>query len=194
MRRTKSERRLCAVFVSGRVPLAQEEEVALKIGKAFEPYVIKEYIGWTLVLNLKQVPYVGRSYAWWRDNSPGEGERMSPMEIPRAERDELFDTIFPDVVLACGALGYKTQHYGKDFLLNMAYLANEEGHRHHIHWHFIPRSIRPVRVEALLGRTFDDHAWGNNYSTVKQGELDGPDEALIIRDTMALAIGGIPHK
>ncbi len=175
--------------------LGQKQEAALRIGKEFEPYIIKKYPSgnWALVLNPKQVPYVGRCVAWWLDHCPGEGERMTPHDLPRAERDELFEEIWGDAVKACQALGYNTEPYGKDFLLNMAYLANEEGHNHHMHWHFVPRTRVPLRVEALLGQIFEDIAWGQNYASIRQRPLDGPDEALIIRDTMAEAIGGIVH-
>ncbi len=141
----------------------------MKLGEAYKPLIIKEYPHWTLVLNEKQWPYVGRCYAWWKGKGPGDGEGLQPGSIPKPALGWLFSTIYWEVMVACRALGYSTHQYGPKFLLNMCYLANLPGHNHHMHWHFIPRSAHPIVLPEIDLRC-EDREWGLNYAKPTLGE------------------------
>jgi hypothetical protein len=162
----------------------------METGK-YRHLIIKEYEHWALFLSEKQMPYVGRCYAWWRDTNESEGEGMSLTDLSPKDLIEVLHMVYGEVVVACKALGYPTHLYGTEFLLNTTYLANEEAHNHHMHWHFIPRAKTPVEVRVLPHRRFEDLLWGANYANIKQVSLRRH-ELLIVRDAMASAIGGIP--
>lgn len=165
-----------------------QEEAALLLGEKYRPLIIKEYPFWTLVLHEKQSPYVGRCYAWWKDQKPGDGERLQAGLIPKTARGWLFDQIFWEVIRACRALGYSTQEYGSKFLLNMCCLANMPAHNHHMHWHFIPRSAHPIIIEQIDLRV-DDREWGSNYARPSLGEHELESTRLeFIRQLMVNAI------
>lgn len=156
----------------------------------YQPYIIKDYIDWTLFLHEKQFPYIGRCYAWWKDSSPHEGELMRPSDLGRDELLELNNTIFDEVVDACAALGYQVEPYGDKFLLNMSYLANMPEHNHHMHWHFVPRTSIPIVLAGLNLRT-EDVEWGKHYAKPPLGEEALAHEKLLaIRQLMANTIGG----
>lgn len=159
---------------------------------AYAPYLIKEYPHWLLFLNKKQAPYLGRCYAWWKDREPGEGEGMRPSALPPEALVELHHRIFDDVLDACRALGHDTDAYGKSFLLNMAYLANEGHlHAHHMHWHFVPRFTRPLHLPRI-GVRVEDTGWGSHYARAVQDEHElGESRLRYIRAVMAKAISGI---
>ena len=155
------------------------------------PYVIKDYPFWTLFLHKKQNPYVGRCYAWFKDKKPGDGEGMQAGAMSKEARGWLFDLIYWEVSIACFALGYSTNRYGPEFLLNMCYLANMPEHNHHMHWHFIPRSAHPIVLEQIDLRV-QDFEWGRNYAKPALGEHELDEERLqFIRARMATAIGGV---
>ena len=164
----------------------------MELRERYRPYIIKEYEYWTLVLHEKQLPYIGRCYAWWKDRAPGEGEGMPPSSLPPRGIIEATRKIFVDVQTACTKLGYDSLGpgaYGKKFLLNTCYLANEPAHNHHMHIHYIPRSAHRVVVEAL-GLASEDIEWGRNYAKPMQGEHTLPRRVLLeIRDIVANAIG-----
>ncbi|HVZ75851.1 MAG TPA: hypothetical protein VG934_01105 [Candidatus Paceibacterota bacterium] len=159
----------------------------MESAEKYQPYIIKEYPHWTLFLNQKQMPYVGQCYAWWKDNHPGKGEGMSPFHLTGRDLVEVFHMIYQDVLIGCKTLGHRTDRLGQGFRLNVAHLANEPIHNHQMHWHFVPRFAEPVRVQALLGRTFEDLIAHENYAHIKELALPH-EELLVIRDTMAEAI------
>lgn len=152
---------------------------------------IKEYTYWDLYLNEKQLPYLGRSYAWWKDRFPSEGEGRPLSQLPIPALEEVFVTIFNDVCRGLHALGYPTTEYGTAFLLNTCYLANELVHNHHMHVHFIPRSTAIVSVHDRVADThiFSSNTdWGRNYSQPKGLPQPPPAKLEIVRNTMAEAI------
>jgi diadenosine tetraphosphate (Ap4A) HIT family hydrolase len=159
----------------------------MQLGEEYKQYIIKEYIYWTLVLNEKQIPYLGRSYAWLKSRLRHYGENMRLSELPKEALFELIYTIEPDVVLACNALGYKTDPYGQDFLLNTDYLANLHAHNHHMHVHFVPRHSGILYPEPDIGTNFVDKLWGANWSSAKQKILEPP-KLKIICGSMANSI------
>jgi len=151
----------------------------------YRPNIIREYRYWTLFLNTKQKPYVGRCYAWFRDSDLRRGEGLRLDELPVAAIIEYSCRIFPDVVRACKALGYATEKYGQEFLLNTCYLANEKSHNHHMHVHYIPRSANPVTLHDI-DLTCNDLRWGHNYTPLASGveqHLEG-EKLFYIRDVM----------
>lgn len=154
----------------------------MEISGRYLAYILKEYECWTLVLSEKQVPYLGRCYAWWKDTTPGEGENMPFGNLPDDALIEL-RKISNDLSGALWALGYQTMLYGKEFLLNTAYLANEPAHNHHMHVHFIPRTRVPVK---RFGLTAHDPNWGSNYSNPPGGQQELPHHKLLqIREELA---------
>lgn len=163
----------------------------MKADHRYAHLLIKEYEFWTLYLNEKQLPYIGRCYAWWKDTSPDEGEGMKLSSLSPAAMQEVFGRIFDDVCTAMGALGYPTAAYGSEFLLNTCYLANELVHNHHMHVHFIPRSTAIVSVHDRVADThiFSSNTdWGRNYSQPKGLPQPPPAKLEIVRNTMAEAI------
>lgn len=154
------------------------------------PYLIKDYKYWELFIHDLQVPYLGRAIAWWKDRSPGEGEGMRPSDLPPEALLELNHTIFEDLLDAYRSLGYKVDPYKEHFLLNMDYLANNLGHNHHLHWHFVPRSRDIIFFEKRPTLTIHNENWGFNWSPY-QTEPPSPEKNEAVRNLMAKAIGGI---
>jgi hypothetical protein len=150
--------------------------------------LLKSYPHWDLYLSDKQWPHVGRCYAWWRDHpkrkGEGEGKPLSWLPLPAIIEYNVH--IFNDVMHACQALGY-SREYGKGFLLNVAYLANEQVHNHHLHVHYIPRSAVKFKVSDIE-LMVDDHAWGGDYSKHPAGSPMKPDDLLAIKVTMKSAL------
>lgn len=167
----------------------------MELASQYLRLAIKGYVHWTLVLHQDQCPFVGRCYAWWNDAEFGEGEGLAPSIVQPEANEELFRRIFPDVLDACQALGHNIDAYGKEFLLNTCYLANEPSHRHHLHWHFIPRFAKPVTVKPL-GIRIADPVWGANYKSpygvpMETSDLLRKPETLeSIRAVMAVSIRG----
>ena len=157
------------------------------LGDPYLPYVITEYKFWKLVLNEKQLPYLGRCYAWWKDREPGEGENMSFDELPNKALIEL-KQIAHELKSVYFALGYTVDPYGDYFRLNgPLFLANEaEHHRGHMHMHFVPRT--GISFTTRFGITVVDPNWGKNYAN-PQGEAKLPHHTLIrIAEEMARAL------
>jgi hypothetical protein len=163
---------------------------SVKISDEYAPYAIRAYTYWTLFLNKKQLPFVGRCYAWWNDNHDAEGEGMPFARLPIDAVEEL-QRISTDVTIACGALGYSTTPRPPQFLLNISYQANEGHiHRYHMHWHFIPRSKLEFKAKVPgHDLTVRDLAWGKNYSKTPLGQHELDDDQLqAIKMSMANAI------
>ena len=152
----------------------------MKISTKYSAYIIKEYTWWTLVLNEKQLPYLGRCYAWWKDRTLGEGENMPFHHLPDDAVLEL-KKISSELSDALWSIGYQTTLPGEQFLLNMAYLANQPEHNHHMHVHFIPRTSIPVKH---FGLTADDPNWGKNYA-------NPPGEAEVSRNKLMQISAGL---
>jgi hypothetical protein len=140
----------------------------MQVSEEYTPYTVREYEFWTLFLHPKQLPYLGRCYAWWKDREAHEGERMPFVRVPVPALEEL-QRISLHVTQACEALGYQTVPYGENFLLNIAYLANEAGHNHHMHVHFVPRTKIEFGVLGI-NRRINDREWGKNYAKPAVGE------------------------
>lgn len=161
----------------------------MRISLKYRPLLIKEYRWWSLLLHTEQHPYIGRCYAWWSDLSPGEGEGFRPSDVPPEALLELNRTIFDEVTDGCAALGYTVDPYGEDFLLNMAYFANEAEHNHHMHWHFVPRN-RVAFLSSPLNTVVEGRQWGKNYAPYETVPAT-PAQLRDIRLIMAKAIGGM---
>ena len=153
----------------------------------YSSWILKEYLYWTLYLHEeKQLPYLGRCYAWWNDSSSIKGEKLSFGALPVEALVEL-QKISQDVTIACEALGYETVPYGKAFLLNTCYLANEEAHGHHMHVHFIPRS-GVFFYAPCINKQIEDYEWGRNYSSARQHRFRDNTSFEVVKRTMAGAI------
>ncbi len=116
----------------------------------FQPFILKEYTHWTLLLNEKQ-RYLGRAVVWLA--RPGDMQRFSALT-----KDELFELqlITQAYERALDAMGWKPDH------MNYAMLGNLiDEHKGHGHMHLIPRyesAHRPV----FMGVTFEDDRWAKN--------------------------------
>lgn len=111
----------------------------MEVGPQYKPLTVRSYRFWDLLLSDKQ-RYLGRTYIWWKDRSPGDGENMALDDLPDEALLEV-KKIWRDVVRCCRMLGYQTEPYGQNFRLNTAYLANERQHHNgHMHIHFYPRT------------------------------------------------------
>lgn len=154
----------------------------------FEPNIIREYRHWTLFLNTKQIPYIGRCYAWFKDTPVLNGEGLRLHELPAAAVIELVFRISADVTAGCKALGYQTESRIK-FLLNTCYLANETAHNHHMHAHFIPRSECAIYLSDICLRA-KDPLWGRNYAYLAPEceQKVSKEQSSYIRDVIAQAI------
>lgn len=135
----------------------------------YSKFIIKEYRCWTLYLHEYQ-NYLGRSYAWLRRD--GEMQRLS--KLTGDERDELFETVFPEYEEAVHTL-WSPDH------MNYAWLGNEiETHGGHGHMHLIPRYERAV---TFCEYGFQDPRWGHNYAPYFKRNLS--DDVLFkIRDVI----------
>jgi diadenosine tetraphosphate (Ap4A) HIT family hydrolase len=160
----------------------------MKLGEQYAHLVITPFDHWTLVLHENQ-GYPGRCYAWFNDQFaeglPLLGEGLPMHQLPSLANKELMHHVYPLVIEAHSALGYTTSPYAASYLLNMEYLANNEGHNHQMHWHFTPRTRSPVAI-ACLGRSHADMLWGHRHNPrlVPHPALR-PEEVEAIRATMA---------
>lgn len=153
------------------------------LGERYQPLIIRDYKYWTLVLHEKQIPYLGRCYAWWKDRVPHEGEGASIANLPSKAILECYKVIVSDVIADCRKLGYNVL-YDVNFRLNDAQFGNEEGHNHHIHVHFIPRYKTSWPFEPL-GLKVHDPLWGRNYARGFNERTLHADQLKVIRDIMA---------
>jgi diadenosine tetraphosphate (Ap4A) HIT family hydrolase len=160
----------------------------MKIGSPYDQLIIIEYSFWTLCLSEKQLPYVGRCYAWWKDTPLQNGERMPPWDLHQKALQELYHAITPDVMKGLKALGHLTEPYGEHFLLNTCYLANEPDNHHHMHVHFIPRFDYVMEIKGS-GIDSVDERWGKNYAQPSDAPAFAPEILENIRKRMADAIG-----
>jgi diadenosine tetraphosphate (Ap4A) HIT family hydrolase len=110
----------------------------------YSEFEIAVYEYWTLFLHKNQ-NYVGRVYFWAKRD-----DNVDIFAITKEERDELFDKV-QKVKLAITELSQPDK-------FNYAGFQNTE---EHLHLHIIPR-YRSSRM--VLGLTFTDERWGENYA------------------------------
>jgi len=124
----------------------------------YEIYLIKEYKSWKLYLHEAQYPYIGRCYAWAKNDGSKKLEDMS-----KAERDELFDIVIPEWTTAVKKL------FHADWI-NAAILGNTTPH---VHWHLVPRYHSG---REFYGIKFLDSHPKSNYSPYEKRVL--PEDTL----------------
>jgi len=101
---------------------------------------------WGVLLHRDQT-YLGRSLVYLRARALED-----PLELTRAERDELWDRVLPDLVAGLATAFFPDR-------INYAHLANK---RHHVHWHIVPRyEVEPER--SFAGRRFVDRRPGQMF-------------------------------
>ena len=116
---------------------------------------------WDVILHRDNQSYLGRSIVFLKSRIIED-----PLQISKAEAEELWDIILPALVHALKA-AFRADR------INYSHLANAE---HFVHWHIIPRYEKdPIREFA--GETFADEKVGKHYapSQVKKlskGQLD----------------------
>jgi diadenosine tetraphosphate (Ap4A) HIT family hydrolase len=111
---------------------------------------------WGVLLYRNQT-YLGRSLVYLRTRPLAD-----LLSLSREERDELWDVVVPQLAVALeGAFAPDR--------LNYAHLAN---HKHHVHWHVVPRyDTDPVRHFA--GELFVDTRPGQIFRTKQRGKVGG---------------------
>ena len=120
----------------------------------FAHLFLKEYDQWELFLHEQQYPYIGRCYAWSKNDDKRPCTYMSS-----DEREELFRIVLPDWEVACN-LNFKHDW------TNIASLGNTMPR---LHWHFIPRYYQPVPFEGI---EFIDKNPTGNYSPYEKKAVD----------------------
>src|SRR3989338_2844845 len=129
----------------------------------YNPWVLKEYKYWTLLLHDDQW-YLGRAYVWLVRE--GGMQRFSELENPEYIEMKMVMQEYEQVL---------ENLYNTDFM-NYAWLANMfVEHGGHGHLHLIPR-YRNERIFA--GTTFIDGRWGKNYSPSEEFK---PAENILIQ-------------
>jgi diadenosine tetraphosphate (Ap4A) HIT family hydrolase len=118
----------------------------------YEPFVLKRYNLWTLLLNEKQ-RYLGRAVVWL--HRPGIMQRFSELSI--YEVLELHEITW-NYELALKAMGWDPDHMNYLMLGNFFH-----EHGGHGHMHLVPR-YKPEHQVTFMGVTFTDDRWGKNYT------------------------------
>jgi diadenosine tetraphosphate (Ap4A) HIT family hydrolase len=119
---------------------------------AYQPFVLKEYRYWTLLLNEKQ-RYLGRAVAWLA--RPGDMQRFS--SLSQRELLELRQ-ITKEYEGALNRIGWKPDHMNYCMLGNFFH-----EHAGHGHLHIIPR-YAPDNHPRFMKIAFADDRWGKNYT------------------------------
>src|SRR5688572_30681845 len=120
----------------------------VEIGAKYEPFVLKEYQYWTLLLNESQ-RYLGRAVVWLA--RPGDMQKFSGLWAGELVELQL---ITREYEAALERVGFKPDH------MNSAMLGNEvQVHNGHGHLHLIPRYKEP---REFMGVSFVDDRWGKN--------------------------------
>lgn len=119
----------------------------------FQPFVLKDYRYWTLLLNERQ-RYLGRAVAWLA--RPGKMQRFS--DLLQEELIEL-QYIAQEYEAALDRMGWYPDHVNYAMLGN--YIHEHDGHGH---LHIIPRYKPRVYLLMFMNVTFVDDRWGQNYS------------------------------
>ncbi len=117
----------------------------------YQPFILKEYHYWTLLLN-EQQRYLGRAVLWLA--RPGGMQRLSGLSSNElAEMRSICETYerILDQVRFC------PDH------MNYAMLGNYiHEHAGHGHVHIIPRYMVRENPPMFMGVTFEDDRWGKN--------------------------------
>lgn len=119
----------------------------------YQPFVLKEYRYWTLLLNERQ-RYLGRAVLWLA--RPGEMQRFSALS-----QRELIESqhITREYEVVLNKMGWNPDH------MNYAMLGNYfHEHAGHGHLHIIPRYAPRASPPVFMGVTFEDDRWGKNCS------------------------------
>ncbi|MDO8521573.1 MAG: hypothetical protein Q7S52_05655 [bacterium] len=118
----------------------------------YQPFVLKHYRYWTLLLNERQ-RYLGRAVAWLA--RPGKMQKFSTLSFHELVELQHVTQEYED---ALNKMSWCPDHMNYTMLGN--YFHEHEGHGH---LHIIPR-YRPEHRPVFMGVTFDDDRWGKNCS------------------------------
>ena len=149
-----------------------------QINDAYVPYIIKEYLNWTLLIHDNQ-SYLGRAYVW----SMREAKIKRLSDISNEDRDELWRIIYKykealDTLWSPDHMNFEWR--GNDF----------KGHGGHGHIHLIPRYASERRIDQ---RIFTDSEWGREYDHSRKWEPEQkglfatPDKLLLVIQTSIAA-------
>lgn len=127
------------------------ERVAIEA--QYQPFILKEYNYWTLLLNEKQ-RYLGRAVVWLA--RPGNMQRFSDLYC--GELTEL-QLITQEYERALSDVGWVPDHMNYLMLGNFFH-----EHSGHGHMHLIPRYAPRKSPLVFMGVTFNDDRWGQNYT------------------------------
>ena len=123
----------------------------VEIEPKYQPFVLKHYRYWTLLLNERQ-RYLGRAVVWLARS--GKMQKFS--DLLKCELLEL-QRITQAYEVALQKVGWRPDH------MNYAMLGNFfHGHEGHGHLHIIPRYRPRPYPPVFMGVTFKDDRWGKN--------------------------------
>jgi len=127
----------------------------------FDKYRILEGIHWQVYISERGGNNLGRLYFWLNRDGIVDYDQLTKEEL-----DELG--------MLYAAYKQALLQLWKPKLINFAYLANEESHGHHCHYHFVPRY---KNSRAFNGAIFNDITWGHLWTSEKMA------------DELAIAVG-----
>jgi diadenosine tetraphosphate (Ap4A) HIT family hydrolase len=127
----------------------------------FDKFIIHEALHWAVYVSERGGCNLGRMYFWLKRNGIVHPWDLSPAED--AELKLLAATFWKAVQSA-----FQADHP------NFAYLANEEVHGHHCHYHLVPRYRQPRTFQEVR---FYDMNWGR------------PWHSETMRDNLVRAVG-----
>ncbi|MBU1557387.1 hypothetical protein KKC45_00270 [Patescibacteria group bacterium] len=120
----------------------------------YEKLKIKGFKYWDLYLHKNQFPYIGRCYAWAKNN---KADKINDMT--KEEQNELFEIIIPRWNNSI------EKSFGKQ-RPNIACFGNTSPH---LHWHFIPRYNKKI---IFKGEPFIPVNPGKNYAPYPKTNMD----------------------
>jgi diadenosine tetraphosphate (Ap4A) HIT family hydrolase len=115
----------------------------------YDQFRIMQGNAWDVYISERGGNNLGRLYLWLKRDGIIDYD-----ELTDAERDELLQLhrTFKKAL----------RQFQPDGPLNFAYLANEESHGHHCHYHLVPRYKEP---RVFNGVEFIDVSWGHPWTS-----------------------------
>ena len=129
----------------------------------FDKFIVFKGVHWDVYVSERGRNNLGRLYVWLHRDGIIDYDDLTDEE--RKELLQLFakfKKILKDL-------------FDFDGPLNFAYLANNESHKHHCHYHIVPRYKEPRTFEGV---EFVDPTWGTQWKSAMMDE----ELALALKD------------
>lgn len=121
----------------------------------FDKFILHKGLYWDVYISERGGNNLGRLYFWLHRDGIIDYDDLSGDELDELQK---FYRCFKQVL---------RKLFQYDGPLNFAYLANEESHEHHCHYHVVPRYRESRSFREVL---FTDTSWGKQWTSLKMDE------------------------